>query len=501
MGSYKEEYKSSITEAVIKVVDIKEAREDKKMLDSVTSGLQTDYTRALNFKDYLKGEFLFNADMGQSGRFIHYTGKVWKTDKQSGMLVNKALAYSEMLSRLAPSDEIQSKLLLATIKAFQNDSSMRGILKILRPMIQVEQTQFDTDSKLLNLENCTIDLNTQKAREHSKNDMITKLAADCVYDEKADMTLMKSVIDSCFENNKDDIKAFETMLGGALLGELSIMPIWYGSGDNGKSLIIKVITATLGLSKNGGYIATPSVKLFLKSKMENASEAATPGLYLMRNAKLAFTSEAPVGSTWDDSLIKKIATHEHDSFRQLNQESIQDRYTCTLINDTNNLPHIKASDHGMTKRLKVYKFPHTFVEGIDMDTTLEERLKDNKPGVIKYLLYCVEQFINNDRKPFYSENVIKNSEYYKETNDTIQDFIDEYLVLDESSQTKKADINKAYGKWCDYNSYQRYSAEWLREELSKKGIRCIKNSTWYYVGVKIKTKYDIISDSNKYPWE
>ena len=483
-----------------KVYDIKEKQEERKILENVTLSLQTDYTRALNFKDFLNSEFLFNADLSK-GSFMHYNGKVWEADKQSGSLIKKAFEYSEMLSRLTPSDEVQSRLILATIKAFQNDSSRNGILRTLRPMVQVDQNQFDTDSKLINLENCTIDLNTQKVRDHNKNDFITKIASGSTYEEEADMSLMKSVVDSCFENNDDDIKAFETMLGGALLGELSIMPIWLGSGDNGKSLIIKAITAALGLNKNGGYIATPSVRLFLKSKMENASEAATPGLYLMRNAKLAFTSEAPVGSTWDDSLIKKIATHEYDSFRQLNQESIQDRYTCTLINDTNNLPHIKASDHGMTKRLKVYKFPHTFVEGVDMDVTLEDKLKENKAGVIKYLLYCVEQFINNGRKPFYSENVVKNSDYYKETNDTVQDFIDEYLILDESSRTKKTDINKAWEKWAACNSYQRYGAEWLREELSKKGIQCKKKSVWYYVGVKIKTEYDIVSDTNKYPWD
>ena len=459
--------------------------------------IQTQTSIANKLKDSLFDNHVLNIDIGEKdkGRFMFYDGTRWIVDKGRKHLLNAIEKYSNSLLEIPYCNEEQQKNIVSEYKKLNNYNSRNEIINIMKPKLQVENADFDLNPDLINLNNCTLNIKTLEVMEHSPHHMITrKINSD--YVPTADMSLMKNAVDSCMEFNADDIKGFETTLGAAMCGELNRLLMWHGSGDNGKSLLKKVILGTLGDAFLNGYAGTPSIELFLENSIPKDPDAPTPERMIFKDARLVFVSEPPKKRKLDEKELKIFITHERTSGRKLHQDTQYFLPISSVIMDTNNLPSLPSAELNVMKRVLILPFNHTFADGVDMDKSLESKLLANKNGVFRYLIYCVQQY--HKYGIYVSPNMEQALNYYRSQNDTIQQFIDDCLIINSGINTKKTEIYATYKQWAIENKFKVLNSNELREELEKKGIECKKISIDKYIGVYIPNNNN--SNNNKFPF-
>src|SRR5487761_1513800 len=136
--------------------------------------------------------------------------------------------------------------LQAAVKWAQYAASARGIknlLELAKPDLAVVPGQFDKDPWLLNCPNGTLDLRTGKLREHRIEDYLTKLCAT-PYEPDVRCPVWHSFLDAIFAGNVSMIAYLQRLSGYWLTGDVreQILPIFWGTGSNGKSTFIEVGT-------------------------------------------------------------------------------------------------------------------------------------------------------------------------------------------------------------------------------------------------------------------
>src|SRR5207253_11351585 len=124
------------------------------------------------------------------------------------------------------------------------------------PMVKLARTEagipavpgeLDSDPWLLNVENGTLDIRTGRLREHRRDDLMTKLAP-VRYDPTATSPVFERYLHRTFADDQDLIGFVQRAAGYTLTGNTTerVLFILYGSGQNGKSVVIKTLRAVLG---------------------------------------------------------------------------------------------------------------------------------------------------------------------------------------------------------------------------------------------------------------
>ena len=106
---------------------------------------------------------------------------------------------------------------------------------------------FDTSPWLLNVANGTLDLTNAALRPHNCEDLITRLTP-VEWNPQADFPLFRAFLDQIFDENKKLIRFVQKLVGYSLTGRTNeqLLVILWGTGANGKSTLIEVLSAMLG---------------------------------------------------------------------------------------------------------------------------------------------------------------------------------------------------------------------------------------------------------------
>ena len=145
--------------------------------------------------------------------------------------------------------------------------------------------QWDADPWLLNTPDGVIDLRTGKLRPHRHDDYLTKVTA---VGPRGDCPLFLRVLYRITDGDADLIAYLQRVLGYALTGVTSEHALFfaYGTGANGKSVLLSTIAGILG-----DYHKTSAMETFTASKGDrHPTELAD-----LRGARLVTASAADPG--------------------------------------------------------------------------------------------------------------------------------------------------------------------------------------------------------------
>lgn len=146
-------------------------------------------------------------------------------------------------------DEEERKRLARWALQFESGARIRAMVSLAQsePGVPVSPDQLDSDPWLLNCENGTVDLRTGRLRPHGRGDLITKLAP-VKYDPDAPCGLWESFLEAIMDHNESTIEFLKRAVGYSLTGDTSeqVMFFLYGTGSNGKSTFLDVISSLLG---------------------------------------------------------------------------------------------------------------------------------------------------------------------------------------------------------------------------------------------------------------
>jgi putative DNA primase/helicase len=352
------------------------------------------------------------------------------------------------------------------------------------PGIAIKPEDLDRDPWLFNCSNGTLDLRSGKLREHRRDDLLTKLCPT-PYEPEATCPLWEKTLSTIFAENASLVDYLRRLCGYCLTGTTGeqILPIFWGEGSNGKSLVFEVVRFVLGTE----YVGVGANEL-LGSGNGNYEPHPTylADLFGRRLVTLAETRE---GGRLNEAQIKKLTGGDRIKARGMREDFWEFTPTHKIWLATNHKPDVRGTDHGIWRRLRLLPFTVRFwdpdkretgPEHLRADKGLPDKLKAEASGILAWMVRgCLEWQAGGLNEP--EEVQIATSEYRGEQ-DVIAAFIRDRCQVDPEYECRAGDLYAAYRQWHEASgeSGKPMSGRRFGEELPKKGYpKKTSNGRWY----------------------
>jgi len=286
-----------------------------------------------------------------------------------------------------------------------------------------------------------------------------------------------------------------------------------GESNNGKSLLIKLLSWLLGSTSSE---VPPGV--FFTSFIQEAANDHTSHLDTLKELRIGHLVETNPGRILSSDNIKKITAGETIRNRPAFERKFQHMITsCHLILASQHLPQMDISDQGMMKRARVVNFRSWFkpknptnsnpnaLKIYEEDKKLEEHL--NTPECLDALFtmfsIAAHQYYVNKYEYHISQQVHDNLKNYSEDSFVYADFIEELCIVCDPKTTKilSKELHEYYMKGHGDNNkiFKKNMERRFRYGKSTGG-------NYYYHGINIDVKKlnmfnSRVSDLNYNIWQ
>ncbi len=428
------------------------------------------------------------AQYGQDLRYCHlskkwwtWTGKIWAVDNSGEVRRRAKLAIATIYGEAgAAVDEDSRKKIAAHALRSEHDSRIKGMVSLAEsePGIPISPAQMDANPWLLNCLSGTINLKTGVHRPHDRADLITRLA-QVEFDPLATCPQFVQFLDDIQQSNQDVISFIQRILGYSLTGdtrEQCLFMLW-GSGANGKSTLLGIISFILG----NYAMQTPTETLLSKQRGEIPNDIAR-----LNGPRFVTALEVSQGRKLAESLVKQLTGQDTISARFLFGEYFDFRPQFKLFLGTNHKPVIKDTSHAMWRRIRLIPFPVEIPE-VEQDRELSEKLKAELPGVFNWLLAgCLQWRYGGLGVP---KEVLAATEDYQAEMDAVGNFISDCCLLAPGASATAKEIYKAYEEWAKESGEKRpLSQRSFGMALTERGFERRRGTAgkklWWGIGLR-----------------
>lgn len=286
-------------------------------------------------------------------------------------------------------------------------------------------------------------------------------------------------------------------LASSLIGttENQNFNIYTGSGANGKSKLVELMTKVLG-----EYKATVPVTLLTQSR--NGIGSTSPEIVQLMGVRYACMQEPSKGDKINEGIMKEITAGDPLTGRALFQDSITFIPQFKLVVCTNVLPELRANDDGTWRRIRVVdfmsKFNHAPYQDEDkfprenypyqfkVDTKLDHKFDIWAPvfaSILVKIAYEKDGIVKDVK------SVTAVSDKYRNSQDYLNEFIKEKVERKKGSRIKKQELTEEFRNWYG-NNYGRNSmpnGKEICDLMEKMYGKCNKGS---WMNVAIIYNYD-----------
>ncbi len=242
---------------------------------------------------------------------------------------------------------------------------------------------FDNKYGFLNTPNGVMNLLAGKLEEHKAEDYMTKVTKGRwdgnlgplmrTSDEWLGESLWSKVIYEILQGDIEMCLFLQRLLGYALLGNnpLRILAFFYGSGANGKSLIVNALGELLGdyhtVIRSEYLMATRDGGLAPASQLSAFAE--------IRGARLLTAMELKKGGRWDEAALKDITGGDKMQAKFMHKDQFSFKPQAFLIIPGNHKPELSGTDKAAWQRFLTVSFEADF----ENDPALRARRDDLLP--------------------------------------------------------------------------------------------------------------------------
>jgi putative DNA primase/helicase len=173
------------------------------------------------------------------------------------------------------------------------------------------------------------------------------------------------------------------VFGYALTGDTREQALFfmYGTGANGKSVIIETISGIMG-----DYHRAAPIETFTASK----NDRHPTELAVLHGARLVTSTETEQGRRWAESRIKTLTGGDVVPARFMKQDFFYFRPKFKLVIAGNHKPGLRTVDEAIRRRMNLIPFAVT-VPLAERDDKLAVKLRAEWSGILKWLLAgCLE---------------------------------------------------------------------------------------------------------------
>ena len=449
----------------------------------------TDRGNGLRFLASFGDTVLFVLNIG----WFVWNGKQWMRDE-------KGLHVQDLASSLIPTirthltllDRGADKGLRAHLaKSVNMLSSRTGRSNMVEYMkstnaLWKEPDDFDRRPAKFNTQNRIINLDNGHQEPHDPKTMCSRIAA-IDYNSEAQCPLFMKFLDeiTCGDNQLQ--RWLQVFFGYCLTGHTSeqLFTVFYGTGSNGKSVLMNVINYIMG----DYALESPSETVLIKHNVSNNSN----DLARLRGARLATVRETDQGRRLDESLVKSLTGGDKITARFLHKEFFEFHSIAKWVLFTNHKPIIRGTDNGIWRRLRLVPFKlHVPEERQDKD--LEKKLLNEASGILNWMIEGTLDWKENG----FPECIIIQEETYKyrSEEDVLYEFLEDCVEVEDDGKADKTELYKIYCQWCDSHNSKPLTTHTFPKAMEERGHFVGRNAKGrYYRGILIKqnSKNDVSS--------
>ena len=349
----------------------------------------------------------------------------------------------------------------------------------IRAMIDLAKTEpgmatpldeWDANPYLLGVRNGVLDLKGMRLLELSPELRVSK-RANVSFVEEALCPLFEGFIAEILPDA--EVRDFmQRWLGYLLTGGVEAQKFLfaYGSGNNGKSVLLELMAALLG-----DYARKIPTEMLMTSQRD--PNAPAPEVVGLKGVRLAYCSETEEGQRLAAARVKELTGGDTLTGRlPYAAQAVTFQPTHKLVMVGNHKPDIRDTSAGMWRRVMLVSFGVTIPKE-RVNTHLLDWLLGEREGILNWLLRGLADYWA--RGLDVPDSVAGATNEYREEQDVLGEWVHECLEMKAGASESKTDIYRTYAAWCKDNGHGAMSASKLSRRLKERGISVTKDKRGY----------------------
>lgn len=411
--------------------------------------------------------------------WVHWTGTHWKQDGELEVMSLAKQAVAERRERACKSllnvtgdeDTKRQKAegIIKVIKwchASESSSRLHAAVDLARSErnVAVDFSLFNKRPWLFNVPNGTLELNTGILRTHEPEEYLSQLCPT-EYHPDAKCPRWLRFLDEVFAGNTDLIAWLQRFFGYCLTGHVRehVLPIFHGSGRNGKTTIIKTLCTVIG----SDYAGTTPTGFLVQSRGEQ-HPTKIADLY---GKRFAADLETDADAKLNETLIKRLTGGDDLKARRLYEDFWEFTPTHKLVLATNHEPVVQGTDTAIWSRLKLVPFLVSFA-GRE-DRTLTDTLALESQGILNWLVEGCNEWVQHGLGE--PATVTKATADYRGEQNDIARFIRTFYRLNSDCKQRKTAVTSKYCLWCRDNNLKQVNSKAFGTEMRKLSVNSDHN--------------------------
>lgn len=252
----------------------------------------------------------------------------------------------------------------------------------------------------------------------------------------------------------DDDKGRETvdflhlLLGYSVTGDVGaqVLPFLYGSGANGKSVLLEVMMQILGEYAN----AAPPGFLMEKGKFTEHSTELTE----LHGRRIVVCSELKPNDKFNEARVKLLTGGDTITARRMRQDFFTFTPTHKLWLLGNHRPEVGTGGYAFWRRMRIIPFERKVPDALKIDNLAQELVCDEGPGILYWLIEGARRYLATRDSLHGPASVRLATEAYEKTEDHIGRFITERCTKGSDGQpnpdlrVEQKLLYETYVRWC-----------------------------------------------------
>jgi putative DNA primase/helicase len=240
---------------------------------------------------------------------------------------------------------------------------------------------------------------------------------------------------------REMIDYLQLLLGYSLTGDVGgqVLPFLFGSGKNGKSVLLDVLMKLLG---DYADAAPPG---FL---MARPYEGHPTDLAELHGRRVIVCSEVKPGDKFDEARVKLLTGGDRIKARRMRQDFFSFEPTHKLWLLGNHRPEVGTGGFAFWRRMRLIPFERVVPDHRKIDNLADILVTEEGAGILGWLIDGARRYLAGSRDLTGPERVRIATSAYAETEDHTGRFYEESCVLGPDLRAEQTALYAAYKTWC-----------------------------------------------------
>lgn len=373
------------------------------------------------------------------------------------------------------------------VMKYRNYRNIVSSMNAAKPMLAIDISELDYNAELLNTPAGTYDLTKGLAgcAPHDPDDLITKITGCSPGDKGEDLWV--EALDLFFCGDAELIEYVQRIVGQAAIGKVyeEHMIIAYGGGANGKSTFWNAIARVLG---------SYSGKISAEALTVNCKRNVKPEMAELKGKRLIIASELDEGTRLNTGTVKQLCSTDPIQAEKKYKDPFSFDPSHTLVLYTNHLPKVSVNDDGTWRRIIVIPFNAKITGTSDIKNYADYLYTESGPAILAWIIEGAEKAIASNFHMSVPKVVQEAIDAYREENDWLGQFLEEYCDVDPSLSEKSGELYQAYRNVCMTTGEYIRSTTDFYGSLEKAGfVRRKLKAGKMVMGLQLKAGQDFLN--------